>query len=280
VLAGPPLRRLLIDADIIAYMASASTQATYDWGDDVVSTATDFEAAKTHAADAIDNFMAVLDGDELIVCLSDDFNNFRKEVFPAYKGNRKEVERPVHLYDMKAWLAEKYPVQSRPRLEADDVMGILSTEPHPGEDRIIVSADKDMQTIPGLLYRPVGDNPRVRSISLAEADRFHLWQTITGDAVDGYPGCPGAGPVAADLALDHLTAPQSYEHVFKSGPRKGLTETRWKPGTFDTQWEAIVALYEKAGQSAKHALIQARCARILRHGEWDRRPILWSPPTG
>ena len=32
-------------------------------------------------------------------------------------------------------------------LEADDVMGIMATEPHPTEDRIIVSIDKDMINI-------------------------------------------------------------------------------------------------------------------------------------
>lgn len=274
------MRRLLIDADIIAYMASAANQQTWDWGDTGgVSTAADLKAAKRQARDTIDGFMSKLDGDELVICLSDDFHNFRKEFFPAYKGNRKDVERPVHLYDLKAWFAEKYPTQSRPRLEADDVMGILATEPGTGEDRIIVSADKDMKTIPGLLYRPNEENPKVRSITLEEADRFHLWQTVCGDATDGYPGCPGAGPKAADKALDGMEGVKLHTTEISRGPRKGQLVHKWVPFTFPTCWRAICSLYEKAGLTEGDALVQARCARILRWGEWDRRPILWNAPT-
>ncbi|MFN3582789.1 hypothetical protein [Phenylobacterium sp.] len=273
------MRRLLIDADIIAYMATAANQQTWQWDEDVVSTVADFRAAKRQARDVIDGFMSALDGDELVVCLSDDFANFRREVWPEYKSNRKGVERPVHLYDLKAWLAEKYPAQSRPRLEADDVMGILATEPVQGEDRIMVSADKDMQTVPGLLYRPNLENAQVRQITPEEADRFHLWQTICGDPTDGYPGCPGAGPVAADLALDQLVGVEAHEREITRGPRKGTVEVKWKPAQFDTRWDAILSLYRKAGLTERDALAQARCARILRHGEWDRRPILWNPPA-
>lgn len=272
------MRRLLIDADIVAYMATAANQKTWQWDDETVSTDADFKAAKRQARDVIDGFMADLDGDELIVCLSDDFANFRREVYPAYKGNRRTVERPVHLYDLKAWLSERYPTQTRPRLEADDVMGILATEPAPGEDRIIVSADKDMQTVPALLYRPNEDKPKVRQVTPEEADRFHLWQTICGDPTDNYPGCPGAGPKAAASAIDEFLGVIPVTRTLLRGPRAGTEVTEWKPKEFAAPWPALVSLYHKAGLGETDALVQARCARILRYGEWDRRPILWNPP--
>lgn len=270
------MRHLLIDADIIAYMASAANQKTWDWGDGVVTTKADEDAAKRQARDVIDRFMADLDAHKLTVCLSDDFENFRKDFFPSYKGNRRGVDRPVHLYDIKAYLAEAYPSASRARLEADDVMGIMATEPGTGEDRIMVSADKDMKTVPGLLYRPQ-ECRAVLEITREAADRFHLFQTVTGDPTDGYPGCPGAGKVAAERAVDACVGVKRVEHMVARGPSRGELSEKWVQHTHETPWDAVVSLYAKAGLNESAAVTQARCARILRHGEYDRRPILWKP---
>lgn len=271
------MRTLLLDADIIAYEASAANQKTWQWDEETTSTAADFKAAKRQARDTIDQLMAKLDGDALVICLSDDFNNFRKELYPAYKSNRSGVERPIHLYDMKAWLAERYPTQTRPRLEADDVMGILATEPVSGEDRIMVSADKDMQTIPALLYRP--QYGEVRAVSLEEADRYHLTQTLTGDATDGYPGCPGAGPAMAEKLLGEGLKLVPIHREITRGKNKGEIRTTWEYEASASAWESVVSAYTRFGLTERDALVQARLARILRHGEWDRRPLLWTPPA-
>jgi len=268
-------RTLLIDADIIAYQCSASNEEKIDWGEGVVSHSADFRAAKRAARDTIDDLMSKLDGDEVIVCLSDDFDNFRHDFYPSYKGHRSK-ERPIHLYDLKEWISSRYPTRQEPRLEADDVIGILATEPHQG-DRIMVSHDKDMQTIPGLLYRPHKAEEGVREISLEEADRFHLWQTIVGDQTDGYPGCPGAGPSAAE----HLLAGIGYtkhEREITRGKRKGELDVKWTKADLGCRWKAIVSAYEKAGLGEPQAVIQANLARILRHGDWDGRRVLpWAP---
>lgn len=248
-----------------------------DWGDGVVSVTADLEAAKQDARDTLDNLVEQLDATGLIICLSDDITNWRKGIYPPYKTNRAETVRPVHLYDMKDWLAETYPTDRRVTLEADDVMGILSTEPHTGE-RIIVSADKDMQTIPGLLFNPNKD-AFVREVSPEEAERFMLWQAICGDQTDGYPGCPGSGPAAADRLLDGFGW-ESYVHTFKSGPRKGTEEVRRREVEMD-RWDAIVSAYAKAGLTEADAVIQVNLARILKHGDMDRNRIVpWTPKRG
>ena len=268
---------LLIDADLMAFRAAAGNQDNIDWGDGVVSVSTDIEEAKTKIRRELDQWMADLDATDFLICLSDDFKNFRKGIDPTYKGNRTTVERPELLYVLKDWLYESFPSRRVPTLEADDILGIMSTEAHQGE-RIMVSQDKDMKTIPGTLYRPYGEAPELLVIDRPAADRYHLYQTLTGDVVDHYPGCPGVGPGKASAALDSLTGWEPYTHVFKSGPRKGLEETRWAPRPFDTPWEVLVSLYAKAGLTEAHALVQARLARILRGEDWDgRRPILWSP---
>ena len=269
-------RTLLIDADILAYQTSASTQTAYDWGDGEVTLATDFDAAKDQARDFLDHLMETLNADDIVICLSDDITNFRKRISPTYKANRSKTERPRHLYDMKDWLAAAYPSRSLPTLEADDVMGIMATEPHEGT-RIMVSEDKDMLTVPGFLYRPHEAKPRVIRVSPAEADRYHMYQTLIGDATDGYPGCPGVGPAKTASVLDDFVGWEPSTHVFTQGPRRGQSETRWVSKKFSTRWEAVVSMYHKAGLKESDAIIQARLARILRHGEYDGRPILWEP---
>nr|WP_294850051.1 hypothetical protein [uncultured Sphingomonas sp.] len=270
-------RVLLIDADIIAYQCSASNEENIDWGDGVVSHEADFEAACKSARETVENLVTKLKADEAIICLSDDFRSFRKEdVYPLYKSNRKETVRPEHLYDLKEWLGQEYKTATRARLEADDVMGILSTEPN-NEERIIVSADKDMQTIPGFLFNPNKPELKIRSIAPAEATRFMLWQAICGDQTDGYPGCPGDGPKAADRLLAG-TGWERYTHTFKSGPRKGLEEERWREKEGMGVWPAIVSAYEKAGLTEQDAVVQVNCARILKHSDVDgNRVIPWSP---
>lgn len=275
-------RTLLIDADLIAYRASSALQQTIDWNGDGSCVSTDgrWKEAKAEAKRVVEWMMDGLNGTDLIICLSDDVQNFRKRIDPTYKQARTVVERPVHLYDLKEWMGETWPSRLIPTFEADDVAGILSTEPHTG-DRIIVSSDKDMKTIPGLLCQPDYERHKlkVQSISEEEADRFHLWQTLCGDIVDGYPGCPGCGPVMADAILSGMMV-RRHERTLKRGPRKGQVVSEWiahhEPEV--PTWERIVAAYSKFGLTADYAIRQARLAFILRSSHYvDGRRLDWHP---
>lgn len=278
-------RTILIDADILAYRASAGTQRSYEWEPGVKSITADFDEARDEAERQVDALIEKLNPDNVIVCLSDDFSSFRKDrVDPTYKSVRTTVERPEQLYAIKDWLRSTYDTEERTALEADDVLGILATDPSRADERIIVSADKDLMTIPGLLYRPQeqrGDKPVIRRITPEAADRYHLYQTLIGDATDGYPGAPGIGPHAAEDILNGLLWVQR-ERTLKSGPRKGQVLTEWVKTAGlqgpSTPWQRVVAAYAKVGKTEKDALTQARLARILRHDEYDgRSPILWLP---
>lgn len=239
--------------------------------------AADLKEAKAAAEGFIEEVVATLKADEVIICLSDEVENFRKSIDPTYKAHRANSIRPQHLYDLKEWLAAEWPSEARPTLEADDVMGILSTEPHEGR-RIIVSADKDMQTVPGWLFNPNKDT-KARLITREAAERFHLWQTLVGDQTDGYPGCPGCGPQGADLVLDGRLW-QRKDREITRGPNKGTVRVEW---VFDDYhegpvWDRIVAAYEKAGKTEKDALVQANLARILKAQDVDgKRIIPWTP---
>lgn len=203
--------------------------------------------------------------------------NFRMDIDPTYKNNRV-TRKPLCYVTLREKLEGSYNCVGMPGLEADDVMGILATKPGSKARRIIVSQDKDMRTIPATVW----NGKDLTHVTEAEADRFHLYQALIGDTSDGYPGCPGVGPVAAEELLTEPYIWESYEHVMKSGPRKGEMEVRWKKGTAASAWDAVVSSYVKAGLTAEHALTQARLARILRWSDWNtetKSPILWTPKS-
>lgn len=244
---------LLIDTDIVAFKVAAVNQQKHDWGAGLVTQSTSLEAAKVQAVNVIEGLIKQLKADKAIVCLTDS-ENWRYSVLPSYKSNRVGVERPVLLKEVKDHLASKYETFTRPTLEADDVMGILSTHPKLIKGKkIIVSEDKDMKTIPGWLFNPAKDT-KPRKVTLEEADTFHLYQTIIGDTTDGYKGCPGAGPKAANALLEEYTDSAS-------------------------RWKAIVRLYESKGLTEEDALVQARVASICRFTNYDftkKEVILWN----
>lgn len=255
-------RTLLIDADILSYQAASANQRSYSWDDgETKSVAADMEAAKRYAEEEIMRLAERLKADEVTICLSDDFTSFRKDRIDAtYKAVRASVDRPVHLYDMKAWLAQDYTTELWQTLEADDVMGILATDPSRTDERIIVSADKDLMTIPGKLYRPqvqTGGKPRIFDISPVEAMRFHFYQTLVGDATDGYLGLRGIGKADPVYVEEVLKADDEVE-----------------------AWDIVLAAYGSKGLTETDALVQARLARILQFGEWDGKSVrLWLPPA-
>lgn len=217
-----------------------------------------------------------LEADDLIVCLSDDIVNFRKKLNPTYKSNRVASKRPVYLYECKDWLAEQYTSIGYPTLEADDVMGILASAPS-DDEVIMVAEDKDMLTIPGKLYRPHKPDEGILEITLQQADWYHMLQTLTGDVTDGYDGCPGVGKVTAARLLDDMMKPVPVHTEITRGKNKGQIKTTWTTAEAEDWWDIVKACYAKAGLKESDAILQARMARILRHGEYNERPILWSP---
>lgn len=273
---------LLVDADIVAFKFASVNQESFNWGDDTASVhVSDMEDVKPQIDELLASWKEELKADEIIVCLSCPHEeNWRLSVLPSYKGNRDYANRPLLLGPIKEYLAEAYRTYSRPTLEADDVMGILSTHPKLIEGKkIIVSEDKDMKTIPGWLFNPRTDR-KPRLITPEEADRWHLYQTLVGDATDNYKGCPGVGPSRANEFLDEPCLLVPYEHEFKGGPRKGAFETRYTKEPTASPWEGIMSLYAKAGLSVEDALVQARVARICRHTDYDfksKEVVLWTP---
>lgn len=185
--------------------------------------------------------------------------NFRFTVDPTYKNNRANSRKPLCYAELLEQVQVDFKCKSFPGLEADDVMGIFATAPGK-QQKIIISQDKDMQTIPTAVWRQ-GD---LVHVSESEADYYHLFQTLVGDTSDGYKGCPGIGKVKAEKMLKDTALWGEDNATFDVG----------------TAWRVVVMTYEKAGLTEADALTQARLARILRWQDWDndkKEPILWTP---
>lgn len=263
------MKTLLIDGDLVAYKFAAGGQQVTDWGDGVTSNETIPEGVlRARVRQYIENLTVQLKAFTVVLCLSCDSRRyFRHNLWPAYKAGRGDV--PVLRKAAIEYLSsgELGPVVKRKGLEADDVMGMLASEPNTGKVNVMVCNDKDMKTIPGILYNP--DHPELgeRTFSVPQADYWHYFQTITGDSIDGYPGCPKAGPVAAKRCLDAVMA--------RCGPNPEGNQFAIEA------WPEVVSIYKKKGLTEDDAILQARLARILRHSDFDytnKVPILWTPP--
>lgn len=252
---------LLIDADSLLWVPATVFESEEDWGDTLTITF-DFAAAKAYVEKEVLAWVKKYEPEQVIMCLSG-FGNFRKTFFPEYKGNRKGKRAPIGVNKMREWMKETWLVVEKPLLEADDQMGILATKPENIGKCIIVSEDKDMLQIPGWHLR----DGKLVHVTVEEADRFHMYQTLVGDTADNYPGAWRVGDVKATTILNK---PQVTREVL-------VVDATIKETVPCTVWEAVVAAF-KGDEAA--ALTQARVARILRWSDWDmekQEVKLWTP---
>lgn len=250
-------RIVLIDADIDLYQISQQNQLEVQWDENTITMTSNLANAKTVFDETVAGIVKKVEADEYILCMTGD-NNFRKTAFPDYKSNRKDTRKPMGYKELKAYAMENHPHKIYDNMEADDVMGIMSTKKAPsGVEYVIHSDDKDLKTIPGLIWDRF--SKKVIKISELEANRFLYTQILTGDVTDGYKGCPSIGKKKALKAL----APCTTEFEMR---------------------EAVYALYRKEykdeGNAMKEMIKQAGQARILRSTDYDfknKAVIIWHP---
>lgn len=279
---------LLIDGDVIAFTAAAAAQKVWLDSFGIVQPF----AHKAEGEAIVDNLIFTLKQlhkpKRSTVYLSDPKENFRKDVLPTYKGNRHEdfagQMRPLLLPYLKDYVTERYKATFWPRLEADDVLGIMLTEPQEDEVRMIAGKDKDFKTIPGL-YAPLKKvdaygKPLIIETTKWEATRFHLYQVLKGDPTDGYHGCPGMGDTRANELLDNPVVLVPQHSVKTSGKNKGEPTIKWVSEPTEDYWLSIVTHYQKAGLNEAAALVTAQVANILHHDQYNRETgeiTLWTP---
>lgn len=240
-----------IDADILIHRALAFTDGEFD-GERI----NDWRSA-------LANFEALLDrwrffmppiSDYYLVVSPD--HNFRKDIFPEYKANRKDIVPHPSYATLKEKVKEYQSAIWEDGIEADDLIG-LSVTANPNS--IAVSADKDFATVPCTLFIPPShgkEEGKLHTFSEAEADVNWLRQALTGDTIDNYKGIPRVGPVKAAQIIPG-------------------------PAPVDVLWGKVKHAFLSHGMTEEDALTMVRLARILRHGDYDfdtKEVKLWMPP--
>jgi DNA polymerase-1 len=243
--------KLLIDTELYLFRAAAASEYEVEWAPDEWTYLCRHGDAKAAFQGIVGELMEMAP-DHQPVMVFGGRASFRYSIYPGYKSNRKGLKKPAGFRALADWVlttaaGRGWETHQLLEVEGDDVLGLAA-----GPGDIIASDDKDMLTLPGILLR----NGEVLEISEDQADRNFFQQALSGDSADGYPGCPGIGPVKAERLLDVCHTPAAM-------------------------WQAVLGAYRKAGKSDHFALQMARCARILRPGEYcfeTNTPLLWMPP--
>ena len=237
---------ILIDADFIVYKCCAACETEIDYGEDVIFVTSNFSDAYNAVKKEVEKIKSAFGGFASPILFFSDSKNFRKKIYPEYKGHRNR-KKPCGYKRVIRNLRIEYNVIIMPELEADDAMGIYATQ-HPGN--VIVSPDKDMKQIAGKLY----DLETSKDITAEEGAKWHLIQTLAGDQTDGYSGVPGIGVKRAETLFN----------------KEGYS------------WSTVVKAFEDKGLTETDALTNARLARILTIDDYDTKrqePKLWTPES-
>lgn len=153
--------------------------------------------------------------------------SFRYDIYPEYKANRKDKEKPKYLQELRNYVIDKYKFVKIDGYEADDLLASYQRFLGKYTDTVIISTDKDMLQIEGDHF-----NPRTnvyRTINSAEADLNLFRQVLLCDPVDNIKKSFRFGPKSVDNLFDGV-AHHNYlsyavnTYVQKLGLQKGLNE--------------------------------------------------------
>jgi len=238
--------KILCDADFIVYKSCAAAETEIDWSDDTILVTSRFSDAYAATRRELAKLETKFGSDATLILFFSDSVNFRKKIFPEYKGHRNR-KKPCGYKRVINKLKTEFKVIIVPTLEADDSMGIYATK-HPGN--IIVSPDKDLKQIPGTLY----NFDETFTVTETEGAKWHLIQSMAGDQTDGYAGVPGIGVKRATTLFE--------EHGYS--------------------WKTVLKVFAEKELTEETALVNARLARILTAKDYDfknKKPKLWTPSS-
>ncbi len=201
-------KTLNIDGDILIYKPCCIFNE---------DTEEDFLSIQRNVSAKITEMMAEADCSDYMMFLTTK-KNFRDHLIDDYKANRANVERPVHLTDIKKWVSEELNNKFVVQMEADDLLAEYQTE-----DTILWSLDKDLRQVSGKHL----DEGTMEVITITEFGEIRLdidgkkkkiyftgyhglmYQALVGDTADYIIGCGIRKPM-----------------VYKSGKKQGQKYTK------------------------------------------------------
>lgn len=192
----------LIDADSLIYinvhckklLSNDNVEIIDDWGKPVREVKT-----LKQCEDGVDNMIKHIlrfTGATSYLLFLTSGRNFRYNIYPEYKANRKYGDKPMWFDEVKTHLLRKEASVVHSDLEADDLCNIYKNVI---KDSFICAIDKDMLKLEGKHFN-YSKNQWVE-VTKDEACRNFWASMITGDSVDGIKGIPGKGPKAVEEIL-------------------------------------------------------------------------------
>lgn len=138
--------------------------------------------------------------------------NFRYNIYPEYKANRKDIERPEYLQAAREHLVRKWGAHVCVGYEADDALGMGQDQE--GRSSIICTIDKDLKQVPGRHFNWVkGEHYEISEI---EGLRSLYRSVLIGDRADNIIGVKGIGEGKASKIIDHLETEDEMDEVCRS----------------------------------------------------------------
>lgn len=234
---------IILDVESYLYKASHACKELKEIKDFVYQEQYNLKLGIDFIDNTVKRLKNKLKAQEIVMVVGDPQENFRKTLYPNYKGNRTQP-KPL-MYDMLLdYVVNKYEVISLSTLEADDVARIVyeDNDTFNFSEKVIVSIDKDFYTVPEVNFlRDLNDDAIVEYINKETAEYNLMLQTIMGDSVDGYNGIPTYG---------------------NSKTRKWLNE---KPRI----WADVLELYQANGLSGEDYTMNKYCAKLVGLKNYD-----------
>ena len=177
---------------------------------------------------------------ETVLVFSDPTGNFRYDLYPDYKKNRRGQKKSDAFYRLRDWAIRKNVMVEG--CEADDVVAWYVRNGAVG-----ASADKDLLNTKGRWFDMYHSRRSYEKVKRKHADHFVLLQTLAGDSTDNIIGIPRVGMKTAENLL------------LSNG----------------NNWDGVVQSYINAGMNADDAILNRRLVDMSQYtGEGIE---LWLP---
>lgn len=208
---GQRMKTLLIDSDLLRYRYGFAAQETVkpvlETDDPVIIADKPHEVIAAVGA-GIKRMVRETECDNYICVLSGS-NNFRLDIDPEYKANRKDSVKPFHYDTITDYLVYMHDAVVTDGIEADDWLAINYLKDP--ENQIIATIDKDLNQIEGWHYN------FVKQILFYQSEwdgLLSLYSSmLIGDTADNIKGVKGIGPVKAEKLLANLTSEDELAHA-------------------------------------------------------------------
>lgn len=236
-------RLIILDIESYLYKASIACRECVEVKEFIYQEQYDLRKGIDYIDGTVKRLKNKLKAQDVVMVIGDGEKNFRKELYPQYKGNRTQP-KPLMYELVLDYVVNKYNVVTLPTLEADDVARIIYEDKKnfPYTEKVIVSIDKDFYTIPDVNFlRDLKDDAIVEFIPKANAEYNLMEQVIMGDATDGYSGIPGYGA---------------------SKTKKFLNEK-------ERGWVDVLELYQANGLTGEDYVANKYCAKLVGLDNYD-----------